>query len=78
MLILLPCQRFTIMRRVIKKVMDLTTIKRNLINSRKTNVMAKTRRTGPKVKEKGKARHLHAINVVVPTTLLESVEPLNI
>jgi hypothetical protein len=71
MLILLPCQRFTIMRRVMKKVMDLTTIKRNLINSRKTNVMAKTRRTEPKVKEKGKARHLHAINVVVPTTLLE-------
>jgi hypothetical protein len=78
MLILLPCQRFTIMRRVMKKVMDLTTIKRNLINSRKTNIMAKTRRTEPKVKEKGKTRHLHAINVVVPTTLLESVEPLNI
>jgi hypothetical protein len=33
---------------------------------------------GPKVKAKAKARHLHAINVVIQTTLPENAEPLNI
>jgi hypothetical protein len=73
LLVLLPCQRFTIMWRILKEVMGLTTIKRNPVNSRRANAMTKTRRTKPKVK--GKARYLHAINVVVQTTLLESVEP---
>jgi hypothetical protein len=58
-----------------KKVMDRTTIKKSLVNSRMTNTMAKTRRTESKVK--GKANHLHAINVVVQTTLLRNAEPLN-
>jgi hypothetical protein len=57
--------------------MGLTTIKRSLVNSRRANTTAKTRRTEPKVKEKGRAKHLHAINVVVQTTLLENAEPLN-
>jgi hypothetical protein len=61
------------MWRIMKEVMGLTTIKRNLVNSRRANAMTKTRRTEPK--DKGKARYLHAIIVVVQTTLLESVEP---
>jgi hypothetical protein len=58
-----------------KKVMDPTTIKRSLVNSRRANAMAKTRRTEPK--DKGKAKLLHAINVVVQTTLLRNAEPRN-
>jgi hypothetical protein len=58
-----------------KEVMDLTTIKRNLVNSRRANTMIKIRRTEPKVKGKAKAKHLHAMNVVVQTTLLENTEP---
>jgi hypothetical protein len=58
--------------------MDPTTITRNLVNSRKANAMAKIWRTYPKVKgkakAKAKARHLHDINVVVQTILLEMVE----
>jgi hypothetical protein len=57
--------------------MDLTTIKRSLVNLRKANAMAKTRRIEPKVKGKGKAMLLHVINVVVQTTLLRNTEPLN-
>jgi hypothetical protein len=58
--------------------MDPTTITRNLVNSRKANAMAKIWRTYPKVKGKAKAKakasHLHDINVVVQTILLEMVE----
>jgi hypothetical protein len=60
-----------------KKVMDSTTIKRSLINSRKANATTKTRRTEPNVKGKGKTKLLHAINVVVQTTLLRNAETLN-
>jgi hypothetical protein len=77
MLVLLPCQRFTIMWRVMKEVMDPTTITRNLVNSRKANTTVRIWRTWPKVKGKAKARHLHAINIVVQTTLLGNAEPLN-
>jgi hypothetical protein len=75
LLVVLPYQRFTIMWRVMKKVMGLKTNTRNLVNLIKANA---TVRTWPKVKAKAKARHLHAINVVVQTILLENVEPLNI
>jgi hypothetical protein len=44
--------------------MGLTTIKRNLVNSRRANTTAKIRRIEPKIKGKAKARHLHVINVV--------------
>jgi hypothetical protein len=54
--------------------MGLTTIKRNLINSRMVNATAKTRRIEPKLKEKEKL--LNAINVVVQTTLIKNVDPL--
>jgi hypothetical protein len=64
-------------RRVIKEVMNPTTIKRSLVNSRRANTTTKTRRTEPKVKENGKAKLLHAINVVVQITLLRNVEPRN-
>jgi hypothetical protein len=39
-----------------KRVMDLTIITRNLVNSRKANATARTRRTKPKIKEKGKGK----------------------
>jgi hypothetical protein len=58
-----------------KSLMDLTTIKRSLVNSRKANTTAKTRRIEPKVKAKAKLSL--AINVVVQTTLLRNAEPLN-
>jgi hypothetical protein len=35
-----------------KKVMDPTTIKRSLVNSRRANATAKIRRTEPKVKKR--------------------------
>jgi hypothetical protein len=54
---------------IMKKVMDLKTNTQNLVNSRKANTMARTWRIGPKAKGKAKARHLHAINVVIQTTL---------
>jgi hypothetical protein len=76
LLVLLPCQRFTIMWRVMKRVMGLTTNTRNLVNYK--NATARTWRTEPKVKGKAKARHSHAINVVVQTILPENVAPLNI
>jgi hypothetical protein len=60
-----------------KKAIDLTTIKRNLVNSRKTNTTAKTRRIEQKVKAKGNSKLSHAINVVVQTTLLRNAEPPN-
>jgi hypothetical protein len=53
--------------------MDATTIKRSLVNLKRANAMAKTRRTEPK----DKVKLLHTINVVVQTTLLKNVEPLN-
>jgi hypothetical protein len=58
--------------------MDLKTNTRNLVNSRKVNATTRTRIIGPKVKGKARARHLHAINVVVQTTFPENAEPLNI
>jgi hypothetical protein len=57
-----------------KNVMGLKTNTRYLINSRKLNTTAI--RTETKVKEKARARYLHAINVVVQTTLAENAEPL--
>jgi hypothetical protein len=57
------------MWRVMKKVMDLKTHKRNLVNSRKAITMTRPWRTEPKVKGKARANHLHAINVVVQTIL---------
>jgi hypothetical protein len=60
-----------------KKVMDPTIIKRSFVNSRMANATTKIRRTKANVKEKGKEKHLHAINVVVQTTLLGNAEPLN-
>jgi hypothetical protein len=48
---------------------------KNLVNSRMANTTAKTRKTEPKVKEKGEAKLLNAINVGVQTTLLKNVEP---
>jgi hypothetical protein len=60
-----------------EKVMNPTTIKRSLVNSRKANVTAKTGRIETNVKKKGKAKLLHAINVVVQTTFLRNIEPLN-
>jgi hypothetical protein len=57
-------------------VVGLKNYTRNLVNSRKTNATARTRRIRSKVKGKGK--HLHAINVVVQTILLENAEPLKI
>jgi hypothetical protein len=54
-----------------KNVMDLKNNTRNLINLRKINTIVRTRRIGPKVKGKARARHLHAINVVIQTTLPE-------
>jgi hypothetical protein len=77
LLFLVPCQRLTIMWRVMKEVMDPTTIKRNLVNFREANTTVKTWRTEPKVNGKAKAKHLYAINVVVQTTLLRNTEPLN-
>jgi hypothetical protein len=65
------------MLRVKKILMGLRTIKRNLVNSRMTNAIARTRRVEPKVKEKGKSKLLNAINVVVQTTLLRNAELLN-
>jgi hypothetical protein len=62
-------QRFTLMWRVKKKLIGLTTIKINLVNSRKANAMAKIGRTEPKDMQRGKARLLNAIIVVVQTTL---------
>jgi hypothetical protein len=62
------------MWRIKKRLMGLTTIKRNLINSRMVNATAKTRRIEPKLKEKEKL--LNAINVVVQTTLIKNVDPL--
>jgi hypothetical protein len=61
-----------------KKVMCLKPHKRNLVNSKKANTIARTRRIEPKVKEKAWARYLRAINMVVQTILPENVEPLNI
>jgi hypothetical protein len=61
-----------------EKVIDLKIHKRNLVNLRKANAMVKTWRTEPKVKRKSRARHLHAINVVVQTILPENAKPLNI
>jgi hypothetical protein len=54
------------------------THKRNLVNSRKSNATTRICRTWPKVKGKARARHLHAINVVVQTTLPKNADALNI
>jgi hypothetical protein len=72
LLVELPCPRFTIMWRVMKKVIDLKTNTRKLINLRKVKATARTWRISPKVKGKARARYLHAINVVVQTTLPEN------
>jgi hypothetical protein len=61
-----------------KKVIDLKTNIRNLVNSRKANAMARIWRTGSEVKGKARARHLHVINVVVQIILPDNVEPINI
>jgi hypothetical protein len=66
------------MWRVMKKVIDLKTNIRNLVNSRKANAMARTWRTGSEVKGKARARHLHVIKVVVQIILPDNVEPINI
>jgi hypothetical protein len=56
--------------------MDLITITRNLVNSIRANMQEYKEQS--QAKGKAKARHSHAINVVVKTTLPENAAALNI
>jgi hypothetical protein len=57
-------------------LMGLITIKRNLVNSRMENTTARGR-IEPKVKEKGNAKLLNVINVMVQTTLVKKCRTPN-
>jgi hypothetical protein len=72
-----PLRRFTIMWRVRKRLMDLTTIERILVNSINTNLTTSIRRTNPINmvwgKENNFTRPLSTRNVVIQITLQRNV-----